>query len=253
MEAHFTITEMMTRELGLKGSELLVYAVINGYSQKEQGCFYGSHSWLAWLLNMHPDTVNCTLKNLVKKGLITKRDIILDGTRRCEYTTRKIRVPENSEYPENSAEAPGKSGYTNIKDNKDITPNPKARTREELQAEFRTECEFYIPQYGPAMIEAFIDYWGAPLQNTKTPKLLWQDQRTWDLAARLRTWARKDKEYAARTGGGYGRTYGPHVNERGETATVASMRAARESFQRIADRHAVESQIAEEGEDYDNL
>lgn len=249
MEAYFVITESMARELDIKGTELLVYAIICGFSQNAQGCFYGSLNYLSRILNVKSDTVASALKGLLQKGLISKSEMIVGGVKRCEYTTTpKIGVSPKIGVgiPENRGGGTPKIGDNIITDNIDIiNSSPITRTREELQDDFRALLTPYERQYGPAMLQAFADYWGAPMQGTKRPTLLWQTQRTWDLEARLRTWARKDKEYAARSGG----ARGPYVNDRGETATVASMRAARESFQRIADRHATRAEIEGDGED----
>ncbi len=71
MTWHFTITSEM-RELGLTGNELLVYAVIAGYSANGQGCYYGSQEYLAEVTGAAPRTVRKILAELVERGLLKK-------------------------------------------------------------------------------------------------------------------------------------------------------------------------------------
>ena len=77
----------MRTSLGLKGNELLVFAIINGYSQSQQGCFYGSLAYLQELTGAASKrTIITTLQDLVAKGHIVKREMMVDGVRRVLYT-----------------------------------------------------------------------------------------------------------------------------------------------------------------------
>ena len=70
---YITILPWMVTELGLKGNELIVYAIIHGFSQDDASCFHGSVSYLqAWTLLSYP-AVHTILKNLVAKGLLEKQ------------------------------------------------------------------------------------------------------------------------------------------------------------------------------------
>lgn len=47
-------------------------------------------------------------------------------------------------------------------------------------------------QYGPAMIDEFLDYWEETVFSGKNKgKAKWQLQPTWEINRRLRTWARR--------------------------------------------------------------
>ena len=107
---------------------------------------------------------------------------------------------------------------------------------ESLQQAF---CESLTPfrnQYPAEMLEAFSDYWAAPLQNPKPSQvkagilLKYQTQETWSLAGRLRTWAKRDSTYQAYQGQYSRAPDGPRVNSRGETRMVESYRKANEAF-----------------------
>lgn len=76
-ENFITIFGWMVNELRLKGTELLVYAIIYGFSQDCVSEYKGSQNYIAEWCNVDRITVNRVLKNLVKKGLIEKTDIIL--------------------------------------------------------------------------------------------------------------------------------------------------------------------------------
>lgn len=77
----------MRTSLGLKGNELLVFAIIHGYSQSQQGCFYGSLAYLQELTGAASKrTIINTLQDLVAKGYLVKRETTLDGVRRVLYS-----------------------------------------------------------------------------------------------------------------------------------------------------------------------
>ena len=72
-ENYVVIQGWMCNELSLKGNDLLVYALIFGFSQDGQSEFKGSRSYIAETFNISLPTVDKTLKNLVDKELIFKR------------------------------------------------------------------------------------------------------------------------------------------------------------------------------------
>ena len=68
---------MLTR-LGLKGNELLIYAVIYGFTQNGETEFVGSMKYLADWTNSTIESVRKCIKSLIDKGYIIKS---LDGSR----------------------------------------------------------------------------------------------------------------------------------------------------------------------------
>lgn len=70
---YLNIQSFMIKELDLKGTELLVYAIIYGFSQDEKSEFKGSISYLAEWCNVSRQTIITALKNLVDKGLLEKK------------------------------------------------------------------------------------------------------------------------------------------------------------------------------------
>ncbi len=84
-ESFFTIQAFMRNELNLKGNELLIFAIIFGFSQIENQFFTGSLNYLADWTGASRTTVKTTLINLLKKGLLKKEAIYKNGVRYCKY------------------------------------------------------------------------------------------------------------------------------------------------------------------------
>ena len=83
---YFTILQEM-REMGLKGNELIVFAVINGFSQNGNGSFHGSLAALQEMCGISSrHTIIDILKSLVDKGLINKTEVTLNGVKNISYS-----------------------------------------------------------------------------------------------------------------------------------------------------------------------
>lgn len=89
MKWWMVITSEM-RDFGLSGNELLIYALIAGFSQNRQGAFFGSLAYIQEVTGIRTKyTVLSCLKSLQEKGLIEKRTITVEGVNRCIYTSSK--------------------------------------------------------------------------------------------------------------------------------------------------------------------
>lgn len=87
-ENYFVVQGWMLSELGLKNNELLVYAIIYGFSQGENR-FTGSLQYLCDWTNSGKTNMQKCLKSLLEKGLIKKEDKIINGVKFCEYYATK--------------------------------------------------------------------------------------------------------------------------------------------------------------------
>ena len=87
---YIVIQGWMVTELGLKGTELLIYALIYGFSQTEGQVFNGSLQYLADWTNSTRQGVHNNLKSLVEKGLVEKKETILNGVKFCEYRSKNF-------------------------------------------------------------------------------------------------------------------------------------------------------------------
>ena len=64
----------MCNELGLKGNELLVFALIYGFSQDGVSSFYGGRKYIGDTFNISMPTVDKALSGLIAKGFICKEE-----------------------------------------------------------------------------------------------------------------------------------------------------------------------------------
>lgn len=117
--------------------------------------------------------------------------------------------------------------------------SPISSKVESLQQAFSDSLTPFRDKYPVEMLEAFSDYWAAPLQNPKPSQakagilLKYQTQETWSVAGRLRTWAKRDSTYLGYQGQYSRAPDGPRVNSRGETRMVESYRKANEAFEAL--------------------
>lgn len=94
-DSYMVIQGWMLTELGLKGNELLVYAIIYGYSQDGASEFSGSLKYLAEWTGACKNTIINTLAALEGKGLVTKRHEVINGVTLCKYAAELVRGCKN--------------------------------------------------------------------------------------------------------------------------------------------------------------
>lgn len=93
-ERYICIQEFMVRDLGLKGNELIVYALLYGFSQDGEQYFSGSLKYIADWINASKSTAQSVIKSLLEKGFLVKKDNYVNNVKFCEYKTA---VPENAD------------------------------------------------------------------------------------------------------------------------------------------------------------
>lgn len=89
-ENYIVIQGWMINELKLKGNELMVYAIIYGFSQLENQKFTGSLQYLADWTNSSKQAVQKSLKKLLEKGYIVKDDNFINNVKFVAYYTTKL-------------------------------------------------------------------------------------------------------------------------------------------------------------------
>ena len=82
---YITIQGWMVKELKLRGNELLVFAIIYGFTQDGESRFQGSCAYLADWLGSSRQTALNMLNLLTNKGLITRTEKTVNGMRVCDY------------------------------------------------------------------------------------------------------------------------------------------------------------------------
>lgn len=89
----------MRTELNLKGNELLLYALIYGYTENsEHHCYYGTIEYMMEWLGASEKTVHTTINKLISKGLLEKT--IMGSQKvgnRCYYkANRAVKITDQS-------------------------------------------------------------------------------------------------------------------------------------------------------------
>lgn len=245
---NYTIHDFMTEQLQLSGTELLLYALVYNFSQDGNGCFYGSNDYAAKKIGCRRECVNRNANSLVDKGLLSRTHGSHGGKPTIDYVAIvpdcaiQTQCAKNAQQVcENRTAVCDEIAHNNQSDNLNdnqtsVVNNARAKQKTQIR-EFvslsKDEWQKLLDEFGMTDANALVDmlnnYKGSSGKKYKSDYLA---IRSW-CVDRLEEQKRK-----ARFAYQQQPTSGPRVNERGETPTVASMRAAAESFGRIAARHA---------------
>ena len=112
----YTIHGWMINRLKLSGNELILYAVIYGFSQAEDCDFRGSLNYLKDCINASVPTVIKAINSLKEKGFIDKEEVEIKKVKRCIYRVTKISLEGTKESLEGDTKEP-------LNNNKDIDNN----------------------------------------------------------------------------------------------------------------------------------
>lgn len=96
-QSFYVINGWMVNQLGLKGRELHIYAIIYGFTQDRETEFSGSLSYIADWLGCTKKTAVETLKSLISKGLIEKNQEEICGVKVNYY--KAILPPQKPPVP----------------------------------------------------------------------------------------------------------------------------------------------------------
>ena len=90
-EWFYTITQTMLEDLGLRGTELSVFAILNGYSSQGDGCYYGTRANLAKRCGVSSlRTIDAALQSLIDKRMIEKFPAIIKGEEKTAYAVNPM-------------------------------------------------------------------------------------------------------------------------------------------------------------------
>lgn len=95
---YVTIQGWMRTELNLKGNELLIYAIIYGFSQTENHKFTGSLQYLADWCGTTKQSILRNINILLEQDLIEKEDNYVNGVKFVYYRAKKITTPVTKDY-----------------------------------------------------------------------------------------------------------------------------------------------------------
>ena len=86
----YTISGWMGNSLGLRGNDLICFAVIYGFSMDGKSQFKGSLDYLTGCIFATQPTVLQSLKKLLECNLILKEEKLINGKKHCYYATNVI-------------------------------------------------------------------------------------------------------------------------------------------------------------------
>lgn len=200
----------MLNELGLKGNDLFIYAIIYGFSQDEESEFTGSLSYLVKCINSTKQTVINSLKHLVEIKAIRKTDRILNGQ---NFPTYSAIVPDFTSGQnfllggqkiitgDSQKIIPNNNTINNNSNNEQNDPKESFKlklytkwTEEEFKASIQDAREVRAsdpkrPSFSKDMLNDFFLYWKAPTPKVGVRKF--QAEKSWDTMQRLNTWQKR--------------------------------------------------------------
>lgn len=180
-ENYIVIQGFMTNELGLKGNELLCYAIIYGFSQDGESEFTGSISYLRFWLGTTKRNVISVLQNLVDKGLIIKNDRVVNNLHLPTYKA-DLGMCKNVPTGEKISPPGEKISPNNIDNNIDTTKKEINKERKFVVPtveEIRAYCEERNNGIDPQYFWAFYDAKGwkigkEPMKSWKSAVITWE-------------------------------------------------------------------------------
>ena len=109
-DSYICIEAFMVNELKLSGNELIVYAIIYGFSQDGKSFFSGSHSYLAEWCGCSERSIWNQINSLIAKGLLEKKTRKEGSLTFCYY--RAIRPETSTENIADGKSLPRKNFHT---------------------------------------------------------------------------------------------------------------------------------------------
>lgn len=85
-EVYFQISGWMRNRLNLKGNELMVYAIIYGFSQDGESKYQGTRQYLSDLTGLSKDTVSRILRSLCEKDYLKRNEVFINGITLNNYS-----------------------------------------------------------------------------------------------------------------------------------------------------------------------
>lgn len=89
---YITILSPMVSKLKLSGNNLIIFALIHGFTKDGEHNFNGSLEYISKWTNLSKSTVIATLKALTDNGFINKKETVINGVKFCSYTTNYEKI-----------------------------------------------------------------------------------------------------------------------------------------------------------------
>lgn len=181
----------MLADENLKGNDLILYALIYGFTQDRETEYYANIKYMCDALHLTRRGVQKILQRLEEMGYLVREEKEIWGAKRTRYIAI-VKDAYASSQGVNKVRLEGEQSSRNEEQsspNNNNIYNNKKKTKEEKEAEFAERCRPYREKYGDAMIDKFIFYW-----TEGEPKMRWEKQDVFDISRRLITWSQKDAE-----------------------------------------------------------
>jgi len=190
----YVVQGWMINELQLKGNELLVFAIIYGFSKDGQGKFEGSLKYLVDSTGSSRSTIIKTINSLLEKELILKEVINVNNIQFCKYYQNELVVLKQHcpstilELGGGTKIVPNSITNNNIEDNKQILFSESIfNDYEYLKNNLKSDKKF-IEDFAGVDLKNYIEdclSWSVSKNNKST-------NRGWLLT--LRQWMKRDKK-----------------------------------------------------------
>lgn len=132
-ENYILIQGYMINKLKLSGNKLLVYAIIDGFSQEENCWYEGNLNYLCEFINCKSKTtISNILKELVEKELILKEEKTINNVKFCKYRTVYQKMDGISKNDTNTVSKIGTNNTIYINNKRNIKESLKNEDNFEL-------------------------------------------------------------------------------------------------------------------------
>jgi predicted transcriptional regulator len=199
----YTIQGWMVNQLNLQGNELLVYAIIYGFSQDGESEFNGSLKYLSEMTNSNKSTMSRTIEKLIDKGLIIRKKYEINNSIYYHYVVdlgglqNATGVANNNGGVANCNGSYSNNSYSNtisidnnIRDNiekKDITKVISKESKRFSKPTIQEIQEYCAERKNGIDAEVFFDFY-----ESKGWKVGTTPMKDWK--ACIRTWERKENK-----------------------------------------------------------
>jgi len=191
---YINIQGFMITDLKLSDTELILYALIYGFSQDEESKFSGSLSYMCEATNKCKNSVVKSLNYLIEKGLIIKETIKINNVNFCNYRTNfnKIKEPVGSaRYEQGGSETEQGGGSETEHNNKyinNITPIVPLEDKDNNSSLKQQKENIEIPEFIKE------DIWKDWVQHRKEKKAPLTNTATKQQIKKLEAWYNEGKD-----------------------------------------------------------
>lgn len=179
---------------GLRGKDLVIYAIIEGFSRKNGGCYYGGNRLLADMAGISLRTTQYGLRSLVSRGFIFEAPIRVNGKDMVAYSTHADFAPvTHADFAQGPMQKMSSTHADFAPNNRDITETTSPKNN-------KTTTSFVVPsvndvkQYAESIghpefdAEHFVNYYTTTGWRLKGG----QPIKNWHACAR--DWIRRDEK-----------------------------------------------------------